>query len=104
MISLLKKMLLAMLPLTIILLIWQAAALTVLLVRGVAFPTPWETLVRLVNLAGGDRLSNHSLWVHIVSSLQRWLIGFGIAAILGIAYGLMAGRVSWFEKATAKIP
>jgi NitT/TauT family transport system permease protein/taurine transport system permease protein len=75
-----------------------------MLLRGVSFPTPWETLVRLTELAGGERLSGHLLIVHIYSSLQRWLIGFGIAASLGVAYGLVAGRVGWFEKATAKIP
>jgi NitT/TauT family transport system permease protein/taurine transport system permease protein len=102
--SLGKKILLALLPLAVILGIWQAAAETVMMVRGVAFPTPWETFARLAQLTGGDRLSNYSLWVHIVSSLQRWLIGFGIAAFLGVGYGLIAGRVGWFEKATARIP
>jgi len=99
-----KKLFLALLPLAIVLLIWQAAAQTVLMLRGVAFPTPWETFARLAQLAGGDRLSNHSLWAHIAGSLKRWLIGFGIAAFLGIGYGMIAGRVRWLEKATARIP
>ena len=93
-----------MMPLVIVLLIWQAAAHVVMLFRGVAFPTPWETLVKLAALSGGERLSGHTLHVHIGSSLQRWLIGFGIAASLGVAYGLIAGRVRSIEKATAKIP
>ncbi|MFO7685927.1 MAG: hypothetical protein R6V60_07525 [Desulfobacterales bacterium] len=32
------------------------------------------------------------------------MIGFGIAASLGIGFGLVAGRVSLFDKATATIP
>ncbi len=104
MMSILKKALPAILPLVIVLFVWQAAALAVMVLRGVAFPTPWETFARLAQLAGGDRLSNHSLWVHVGTSLRRWLVGFGIAASLGVGYGLMAGRVRWFEKATARIP
>nr|WP_319492607.1 ABC transporter permease subunit [uncultured Desulfobacter sp.] len=52
----------------------------------------------------GEKLSNTSIYMHINSSIQRWLVGFGIAAFLGISYGLVAGRISWIEKATAKIP
>ena len=104
MISFSKKFLQAMVPFAIVLLVWQAAAEGVLFFRGVAFPTPWQTASRLAALVGGDRLLNHSIFVHIGSSLQRWLVGFSIAASLGIGYGLIAGRVPSFEKATAKIP
>ncbi|WP_419662154.1 putative ABC transporter, permease protein [Desulfosarcina variabilis str. Montpellier] len=38
------------------------------------------------------------------SSLRRWLMGFSIAVTLGIGYGVVAGRVQWIEKATARIP
>ena len=93
-----------MAPPVIVLLIWQFAAEMVLLYRGVAFPTPWQTVIRLGTLFGGARLSNYSLLVHIGASLQRWLVGFGIAASLGIGFGLIAGRVRAFEKATAGIP
>lgn len=93
-----------LLPLAIVLFLWHATAQIVMRYRGVAFPTPWETFVRLAVLSGGETLYGHLLTAHIFFSLQRWLIGFGIAASLGVAYGLIAGRVGWFEKATAKIP
>jgi len=94
----------AIAPVLIVLAVWQAVALTIFYARGVAFPTPWQTLLKLWSLLGGDLLSSHSLYVHILSSLRRWLAGFAIAASLGIAYGLVAGRVRAFEKATAGIP
>lgn len=99
-----KRLLLSIAPFAVVLVVWQVTAQTVLVWRGVAFPTPWETFVRLAALLGGDRLSNYSFYVHIGSSLQRWLIGFSIAASSGIAYGLLAGRVRALEKTTAKIP
>ena len=104
MMSLTAKLAQGLLPFAIVLAIWQTAALTVLSYRGVAFPTPWQTFIKLTALMGGAGLSNHSLYVHIFSSLQRWLIGFSIAATLGVSYGLIAGRVRSFEKATARIP
>ena len=99
-----KKGLQSIFPFAIILVVWEASAQIVFSLRGVAFPSPWQTVVRLLELLGGDRLSNASIYVHIGSSLQRWLVGFSIAAFLGIAYGLLAGRIQWVEKATARIP
>jgi NitT/TauT family transport system permease protein/taurine transport system permease protein len=99
-----KKMLQSIIPFAIVLVVWQACAQAILLFRGVAFPTPWQTFVRMVELVGGDSLANASLYVHISKSLQRWLIGFGMAASLGIGYGLLAGRLPWVERATARIP
>ncbi|WP_218188139.1 ABC transporter permease [Desulfosarcina cetonica] len=91
-------------PLLIVLTIWELAARWVLALRGVAFPTPWTTFVRLGALVGGDTLSGHPLGVHILNSLRRWIMGFSIAATLGIGYGLLAGRLRGVEKATAGIP
>lgn len=99
-----KKAAEAMVPVVIALLIWHTAAQAVFYFRGVAFPTPWETFSRLADLFGGDALLKHSLYVHIMVSLKRWLAGFSIAASLGIAYGLLAGRSKPFEKATSGIP
>jgi NitT/TauT family transport system permease protein/taurine transport system permease protein len=99
-----KSWIQVLLPVAVVLCIWELAAQVVLLSRGVAFPTPWQTAVRLGQLMAGETLSNHDLTVHITSSLRRWLMGFSIAATLGIGYGLIAGRVRWVEKATAGIP
>jgi len=104
MIPLFKKIALATLPLLIALVVWQTAALSVLYFREVDFPTPSQTLLRLVCLFTGERFLDYSLYRHIGSSLQRWVAGFGISAVLGICYGLLTGAVPLFEKATAKIP
>lgn len=100
----LKNLLQGLIPFAIILIIWQAVALIVLSLRGVTFPGPSETFITLIALFSGDTLSNRSVYVHIASSLQRWLIGFSFAASLGISYGLIAGRVRSIEMATSRIP
>ncbi|BBO88662.1 ABC transporter permease [Desulfosarcina ovata] len=99
-----KKILRSIVPLLIVLGIWEVAAQMVMGIRGVPFPTPWQTFLRLGGLTGGDSLCGHSLYVHIGNSLRRWAIGFTIAAFLGIGYGLVAGRIRAVEKATAGIP
>lgn len=46
-------------PLVVIFGIWQAVAMAVQLVRGVRFPTPGETLLRLYELLSGKSLPGH---------------------------------------------
>ena len=92
------------LPVAVVLGTWAIVAEIVIFLKGVDFPTPWQTAIRLGQLLAGETLSNHSLAVHLASSLRRWLMGFSIAVTLGIAYGVAAGRVRWIEKATAGVP
>ncbi len=99
-----KRVIRGLAPLAIVLIVWQAAAYLVLSLRGVAFPTPWETLAKLGTLLAGEPVSRRTLYVHLMDSLRRWMVGFGIAASLGTGYGLVAGRVRWVENATAGIP
>ncbi len=91
-------------PLLIVVLVWQMTAEIVMLYRGVAFPTPWQILIRLAELAGGHPLASHTVYTHISSSLQRWLAGFSLAALLGTTYGLLAGHFRTFAAMTAGIP
>jgi len=98
-----RHILKSLLPILLFVLLWQTIAFMVTAVRGVPFPTPWQTGVKFVYLAGGERLSDHTLFRHIIDSLTRWLLGFSIAAICGIGYGLMAGWSRLFETATGKI-
>lgn len=78
-------------PTVLIVVVWYAVALTVEAVRGVDFPTPWDAALRLGALLVGDQLSGHGLYRHIGDSLLRWGIGFGVAALAGLAAGLAAG-------------
>jgi NitT/TauT family transport system permease protein/taurine transport system permease protein len=88
----------------LILAIWQSIAIVVTVSRGVAFPTPWQTLLRLCDLFGGLPLGGHCFSTHIAQSLKRWAIGIGIAATGGFAYALLAARSPLCEAATSLIP
>ena len=98
-----KRALQFIVPVVILILIWQVTAVTVSLFRGVVFPTPWQTVLRLGALAGGDRLSGVLIYRHIADSLLRWIWGFGIAAAAGLAYGLAAGWWRPLEEATGPL-
>ncbi|ASQ91557.1 ABC transporter permease [Prosthecochloris sp. GSB1] len=84
--------------------LWQLTSLTAGLVRGVAFPTPLETFQRLLELLSGETLSGHSIFLHVTESLRRWIAGFTIAALLGISWGVVAGRYPTIEAVTVQIP
>lgn len=75
----------------------------VTVIRGVPFPDPLSTLDQLAALLGGQQLSAHSLYRHIFDSLIRWMIGFAIAAVVGVVYGLAAGWYRLLEGATLGI-
>ncbi len=99
-----RKLLWTLAPVVLVLGVWEVAARTVLLLRGVDFPAPWQTGVRLLELLQGDPLSRQVIYAHVLASLQRWLSGFAIAAVAGLAYGLLSGRSRIFAQATARIP
>lgn len=92
-----------LIPILIFIFLWQTTAFMVTALKGVPFPTPWQTSVKFGSLLGGQFLSDHTLYRHILDSLTRWFFGFGIAAIAGIGYGLVAGWSQPFEDATYKI-
>ena len=78
-------------PIFIFLVVWQLVAFMVSTFRGVPFPTPWTTFMKLTALLGGQTLSDHTLYRHLADSIVRWLAGFVMAAIAGVVYGLFAG-------------
>jgi ABC-type nitrate/sulfonate/bicarbonate transport system permease component len=90
-------------PFLLFLLLWQITALLVETLRNVPFPTPWQTMVRLGQLAAGEPLSDALIYRHISDSLQRWFAGFGSAALVGMIYGLAAGLFHRLELATGQI-
>ena len=87
-------------PLIVVLALWEMLALVVHWMRGIPFPGPWDTVVRLAALAGGRPVLDYSLYWHIADSLQRWGTGFALAALCGLAFGLLAGGVRWLERMT----
>jgi len=81
-------------------LLWQVVASVVSAVRGVDFPTPVATLRHLGSLLSGEDLVDQSLYRHIGDSLRRWVTGFSLAAVCGLAFGLTAGREGVFRRLT----
>ncbi len=84
----------------IVLGVWYAVAVGVSHVRGVDFPTPATTVVTLAKLLAGQPLAGHSLYTHLGHSLVRWTTAFVMAALLGVAYGLVAGWWRTVERLT----
>ncbi len=75
------------------LLLWHLAASHRLALGFITFanvPAPPEVLKAAWELAQSPRLQRH-----LFSSLLRIAIGFGLAAALGIALGLLIGRLRW---------
>lgn len=84
----------------IVLGVWYAVAVGVSHVRGVDFPTPATTVATLGKLLAGRPLAGHSLYIHLSHSLVRWTLAFSVAALLGVAYGLIAGWWRTIERLT----
>ncbi|MGN1044414.1 MAG: ABC transporter permease [Candidatus Methanomethylophilaceae archaeon] len=53
------------------------------------FPMPDEVIADLLALISGKRIFTFTLWDHIVASIERWLIGFMLAVLVGMALGLL---------------
>ena len=90
-------------PLFFFLLLWEGLSLLVESLRNVAFPDPLDVAISLRDLVLGERLLDHHIAAHVHASLGRWVVGFGIAALFGVSYGLLAGWSRRFRDATLPI-
>ncbi|ARM30166.1 ABC transporter permease [Prosthecochloris sp. HL-130-GSB] len=99
-----KKTVMSVASIALILLLWHAVSAVVYLQRGVEFPGPVSTLLRLVELIQGHELSGSTIMEHTRASIQRWFTGITIAAALGIGWGVIAGRSPVIESLTSRIP
>jgi len=102
-ILMIRSVIRSFIPIFIFLVVWQLVAFMVSAFRGVPFPTPWATFMKLTALLGGQTLSDHTLYRHLADSIVRWLAGFVMAAIAGVVYGLFAGWWHPLESATYSI-
>lgn len=80
-----------LLAMTIIMVIWQLVALWISHSRGITFPSPMQTCLRLTTLFSGDGLYGQSIYQHLMASLARWATGYLLAVFLGIIIGLILG-------------
>lgn len=101
--SLRRALVSILLTIGLVLVVWLIVAEIVSALRGVTFPSPWTTGQSLIALLSGKQLAAHSLYRHIVDSLYRWGIGFAIAAVTGLIYGLAAGCSPQVERVTLPI-
>jgi ABC-type nitrate/sulfonate/bicarbonate transport system permease component len=60
----------------------------------IQFPTVIHTFGRLLDLLMGKNMFGETLFYHVYASLRRWLIGYGIAVIIGLTTGLILGYSS----------
>src|SRR3989344_6931801 len=83
-----KKLLILVSPIAILVL-WHIASL-LNIVNPLFLPTPYETALKLVELLTSADPAI-TIWPDIFATLHRMLVGFGIAAIIGIPVGLVMG-------------
>jgi len=76
--------------------LWSAMALTGWVPRAF-FPAPWDIIGRLVELTR-EPFAGHTLPVHLLSSLQRFAMGFVLALLTGIALGLLMAWFRWVDE------
>ncbi len=78
--------------------LWWGLAAAVTQVQHVAFPTPYDTGLRMIELLEGKLLSDATIYRHVADSLRRWALGFGLAMVLGIGLGLLLGWSRWLQR------
>jgi ABC-type nitrate/sulfonate/bicarbonate transport system permease component len=54
-----------------------------------AFPEPLETLGQLWSYLTGESMLRYSIFQHLSASVTRWIIGYAIAAMIGIFVGML---------------
>jgi NitT/TauT family transport system permease protein len=76
--------------------LWYFIALSGL-VQPQFLPTPWAVVLRFVELTQ-QPFVGYTLQQHLVSSLGRYALGFGLAAVFGVSLGLAMGWFRWLDE------
>lgn len=77
-------------------LVWSAAALAGLTSRAF-LPAPWDVVVRFGELLT-QPFAGFVLHQHLLSSLQRFAMGFVLAVLVGIPLGLLMAWFRWIDR------
>lgn len=82
-----------LLALGVIVFIWYLIVWIVSYTRGVTFPSPLQTFIRLVKLLlVQEELNGYTIYEHILHSfLFRWFIGYALAVVIGLILGVLMG-------------
>lgn len=59
-------------------------------------PMPHQVLLRMIDLFNNP-FAGHTLDEHMLASLQRFGMGFGMAALIGVPLGLLMGWFRWLD-------
>lgn len=78
------------------LVVWSVAALSGITQRDF-LPAPWDVLRRFAELLVRP-FAGHLLHEHLLSSLQRFAMGFGLAVLVGIPLGLLMAWFRWIDR------
>ena len=76
--------------------LWSAMALSGW-VPHAFLPAPWEIIERLIQLTR-EPFAGYTLQVHLLSSLQRFAMGFTLAVMVGIPLGLVMAWFAWVDR------
>jgi taurine transport system permease protein len=74
---------------------WTLVALSGL-VPAQFLPTPWAVAERFVELTRVP-FTGYTIQQHLFSSVQRFLLGFGLAGAIGVPLGLAMGWFRWLD-------
>jgi NitT/TauT family transport system permease protein len=81
--------------------VWTAAASAGLTSREF-LPTPWDVLARFAHLVG-EPFAGDTLPVHLLSSFQRFALGFALAVAVGIPLGLLMAWFPWVDRVVSPV-
>lgn len=76
--------------------LWSLAALSGITARQF-LPAPWEVVARFAQLLA-EPFAGYTLGVHLLSSLQRFAMGFGLAVLVGLPLGLLMATFGWLDR------
>lgn len=77
-------------------LLWSVAALAGITSRQF-LPAPWEVMARFAQLLA-EPFAGYTLLAHLLSSMQRFGMGFALAVAVGIPLGLSMAYFNWVDR------
>jgi len=76
--------------------LWTVAALSGITSREF-LPAPWDVIARFAQLVA-EPFAGYRLHEHLLSSLQRFAMGFVLAVVVGIPLGLLMAWFKWVDR------